>query len=600
MIDESNEDGIAVYINFPFCKKPCSYCHYMPNIKFGYEEIPNEYFKQVCTQLEDTCKRLKKAKIDSIYFGGGTPSLLDDSQIEKLKRIFDDNEIVSEEISIEVHPGMCKFDYKNNNWFTRYSVGIQSVSDDEIRKYNRANYTFSSLEKFLDNIDKGNKNRKINFDFIFSEKIPKGTCNFINKMKPYSVVLYPNTKGRGYNRLNSVLTTLNEISDSLSGYIAVGKSKFIFTRDGGPQSEYAHIENETLGTIYGVGDNSVSYMGKKSYLCKYDEHGYYIKERERGDRIILAIVSGISTGIRAKMVQEYFSGLISSGTMKKIKNDKIIGGKHYKLSDSELIYLPSYEYKFFYEYLMQEKGKLYADAFLRSVEFGDCDVELLNRIDRDGFIYTKEIIHKKKSLPDVKILIEGIDGSGKDTFAFFLIEELKKRFYFESGKSVSIMGQPMSNLKFGKQAKKFVEELAYDDFQHIEKILTVNRLESEKIISQKKGVVVLIRGYLTDKFTYEKVKGNTAPCLGMGKIIGKWDKLIIVDCNPVIADSRIEKRGIPRTWRESLDNLKYFRKKYLEYDNDNLFKEKIVIKNIDIDSLQETASKIAGELYERQ
>lgn len=49
----------AIYINFPFCKLPCTYCHYIDNISFGYKEIPQQYLEMVISQLEDVLKKLE-------------------------------------------------------------------------------------------------------------------------------------------------------------------------------------------------------------------------------------------------------------------------------------------------------------------------------------------------------------------------------------------------------------------------------------------------------------------------------------------------------------------------------------------------------------
>ena len=85
----------ALYLNFPFCKIPCSYCHYIDNIKFGYDSIPEDYMNMIYDQLERFGANNKGIVLDSIYFGGGTPSLLNDNQIETIHEILNKYKIES-------------------------------------------------------------------------------------------------------------------------------------------------------------------------------------------------------------------------------------------------------------------------------------------------------------------------------------------------------------------------------------------------------------------------------------------------------------------------------------------------------------------------
>ena len=89
------EEKTALYLNFPFCKSPCSYCHYIDNLKFGYTTIPDEYVEMITIQLEYVLKQLSEKKLESIYFGGGTPSLLSNEQIKKIEEVFDKYQITS-------------------------------------------------------------------------------------------------------------------------------------------------------------------------------------------------------------------------------------------------------------------------------------------------------------------------------------------------------------------------------------------------------------------------------------------------------------------------------------------------------------------------
>lgn len=600
-----NTGNMALYLNFPFCKLPCSYCHYVDNLCFGYSAIPDDYFSEICTQLVELLDNFDTPYFKSIYLGGGTPSLLNDIQINQIQGIFNNYNVHADEICIELHPGMCNFDVSNNDFFTRYSIGVQSFDKSVAESYRRTSYNSAIVTEIINKIRSAVKKKYINIDLVFDERISIEDFKVLSFLAPESITIYPNTRGRGTDRLRNVLTTLLQARNALIEYHPLAKSRFIFLGKDSMQSEYSKLEYETLGDIIGLGHNSVSYIGDTSFLCLYSKNEIIIKERDNhGSRYLSTLLSGINSGITKDDVMTYMPAVYSQNFLYTIDYDIVVTDKHISVRNNDLIYLPEEEYLRFYKYLSLNFDSIYAKTFLSSIGFGDSDYNVINRIYNNEYaVYTKNftevVIFPKIKAPDMKILIEGIDGSGKDTFARLLVKELKKRFVFSEDSKISVLGQPDSKLDFGMEAKKFIEDVSYTGTQEdVAEILTRNRIASEKKIMNLPGIKILIRGIGTDKATYYKIF-NTLPALGEDKVIGLWDELIIVDVDPSEADQRIEKRGIPRTWRESLENLTYFREFYLNYKNDDLFGKKTVIYNHSFDKLIEIAKKVAGEIYDR-
>ncbi|ELV7517424.1 hypothetical protein QMU85_002427 [Photobacterium damselae] len=201
-----------------------------------------------------------------------------------------------------------------------------------------------------------------------------------------------------------------------------------------------------------------------------------------------------------------------------------------------------------------------------------------------------------KKIPNKFILIEGIDGSGKDTFTDFLIDELKLLYTKTNESSISKVGQPFSELSFGEEAKKFVEDfIYYSESEQIEHILKQNRLSCEKYYEKFPGIIICVRGLLTDLATLKRL----FPQKSHFDIHGnkKIDSLIIIDVESEIADQRIEQRGIARTWREKIAELMYFRDFYLNYHDDSISDKKIITA-LNKEHLREMASSIAFEIYQ--
>lgn len=115
----------------------------------------------------------------------------------------------------------------------------------------------------------------------------------------------------------------------------------------------------------------------------------------------------------------------------------------------------------------------------------------------------------------------------------------------------------MSRLSHGEKAKKFIEERKFDnDMNDVVEDLTINRLHSEEEFSKTKGILICIRGILTDLATLKAVfHRENSSLLGLKS---RYDYAFIITIDPKIAYERVIKRKAPKQWRESLKWLKFF------------------------------------------
>jgi len=123
---------IALYVHFPFCRRKCRYCSFV-----SYEnreaDIP-EYLNAIKMEMaENNCG----VRVGSIYFGGGTPSLLTAGQIGDVLKAIDSLFTVSgtAEITIEANPGTIDLAYLadiRKLGVNRLSLGVQSLRDSEL------------------------------------------------------------------------------------------------------------------------------------------------------------------------------------------------------------------------------------------------------------------------------------------------------------------------------------------------------------------------------------------------------------------------------------------------------------------------------------
>ena len=129
----------TLYFHIPFCKRICSYCDFY---KVGAVELLPRVVGMMHRELDQRQGYLQSKLLTSIYFGGGTPSLLDPEDIESLidhaRRIFDCSAV--DEITIEANPDDLTEEYVEclaRTSVNRVSLGVQSFDDEVLRFMNR-------------------------------------------------------------------------------------------------------------------------------------------------------------------------------------------------------------------------------------------------------------------------------------------------------------------------------------------------------------------------------------------------------------------------------------------------------------------------------
>jgi oxygen-independent coproporphyrinogen III oxidase len=140
-------NSIAVYIHIPFCHHRCSYCDF--NIYAGMKSLYVPYVEAVAEEIAVTAARVGRVRVPSIYFGGGTPSLLPAELIGGLltavRTFFDVDDAA--EVTLEVNPtadngqqtieGVRYFEHLRSLGINRLSLGVQSSHADELQLLRR-------------------------------------------------------------------------------------------------------------------------------------------------------------------------------------------------------------------------------------------------------------------------------------------------------------------------------------------------------------------------------------------------------------------------------------------------------------------------------
>ncbi|ALD15475.1 coproporphyrinogen III oxidase [Buchnera aphidicola (Aphis glycines)] len=181
---------ISLYIHIPWCIKKCGYCDFYSYV--STKNIPEmQYIKNLLKDLEKDIKLIHQRKINNIFIGGGTPSLLHNESIKTLihgikKRIQISK---SSEITIESNPQSTEYkrfrDYKRSG-INRFSLGIQTFHSNLLKKIERT-YSKQEAIEAIKEIKKINSN--FNIDIMYG--LPDQSLNNALSDLKYAVKYNP-------------------------------------------------------------------------------------------------------------------------------------------------------------------------------------------------------------------------------------------------------------------------------------------------------------------------------------------------------------------------------------------------------------------------
>ena len=206
--------NISIYVHWPFCTSKCPYCDFNSHIKREVDN--NQWGIALTTELHYLFKKYFKDKenytLKSIFFGGGTPSLMDPAVVKKIinnsKDLFNQSADENVEITLEANPGSI-FKDKLKDFFesgiNRISIGIQSFDTENLRFLGRDHSVYDS-KKALELSRNIFKN--LSFDLIYalpeqSVESWESSLNEAFQFEPDHLSLYQLTieSGTAFNKL---------------------------------------------------------------------------------------------------------------------------------------------------------------------------------------------------------------------------------------------------------------------------------------------------------------------------------------------------------------------------------------------------------------
>ena len=165
IIPRKTMTAAGLYVHVPFCSSRCSYCDFATGLY--KRELAEAYVCALVSEIRSS--RYQGQPADTIYFGGGTPSLLTPQQLDRILATLHDHFAIDHaaEITLEINPGSVdqeKLRAFRSLGVNRASFGAQTFDDAELAKLGRSHSSADTLRTFADLRDAGFTN--VSFDLI--------------------------------------------------------------------------------------------------------------------------------------------------------------------------------------------------------------------------------------------------------------------------------------------------------------------------------------------------------------------------------------------------------------------------------------------------
>lgn len=177
---KTEKKPLSIYVHIPFCERKCLYCDFLSAP--ADEELKQKYVSCLTEEIRQSSTSFRAYEVQTVFFGGGTPSILPAEKIAALlKEIRQDFAVNQDaEISIEVNPGSAepkKLRSYADMGINRLSIGLQSAIDEELTALGRIHSAEDFFETYKNAVKSGFNN--INVDLMSS--IPGQTIKSYRK-----------------------------------------------------------------------------------------------------------------------------------------------------------------------------------------------------------------------------------------------------------------------------------------------------------------------------------------------------------------------------------------------------------------------------------
>ena len=280
--------SVSIYIGMPFCPTRCLYCSFTSNPINSCKAIVEPYLKALTYEISKTSKYIKDKglNIESVYFGGGTPTSVDDIQFNNIMNVIFSNfinEFKVKEFTVECgRPDSIsykKLETMKAFKVNRISINPQSMNDATLKLIGRFHREEDIIEKF-------NMARELGFDNINMDIIVglpgeglehvKNTCSKIYRLAPDNVTVHGMSVKRGSRLHENIILNKDYKEPDYDETLQMFKSTYDLAKDLNMKPYYMYRQKNMVGNMENIG------------YCKDGKEGLYNIEMIEENQSIIA------------------------------------------------------------------------------------------------------------------------------------------------------------------------------------------------------------------------------------------------------------------------------------------------------------------------
>ena len=257
----------GIYIHIPFCRKKCTYCDF--HFSTTFENYRERMVDAIVKEAYSRASELSEETVKTIYFGGGTPSVLNADELPQILRIFRENYAVDEnvEITLEANPDDIKIELLKvwrREGVNRLSIGVQSFRSEDLDWMNRSHTAEQSLNAVKLAQQEGFDN--ITIDLIYGlpnmsmtgweAQLDKAIGLNVRHISAYCLTVEPNTALAHLTKTGKIVTPGDQVQSE----------EFLMLRRKLLEAGYVQYEVSNFGKEGFESQHNSSYWKNENYL----------------------------------------------------------------------------------------------------------------------------------------------------------------------------------------------------------------------------------------------------------------------------------------------------------------------------------------------
>ena len=287
----------GIYIHIPFCKQACFYCDFYFSTSLKKKEA---LLGALVKELELRRDIFENVPIETIYFGGGTPSLLSQSEIEQLiNTVYQNYQVsINPEITLEANPDdltTSKLKALSKSPVNRLSIGVQSFFEHDLKLMNRAHNATEAKQcleeatKYFENIsldliygipDASNEQWEQNIETALAFNIPH--------ISSYALTVEPKTALASFIK-KGLIKNVDDAQSQEQFHILIAQLE---------SAGFVHYETSNFGKPNFFSRNNTAYWQGKSFLgIGPSAHSFYDNQRTWNVRNTSKYINSLEEGV---------------------------------------------------------------------------------------------------------------------------------------------------------------------------------------------------------------------------------------------------------------------------------------------------------------